>query len=1103
MADNKNIPGSVDMKKMKEALALADKYFQSTKKTSDQMNMQQEAWNGISSSIFGISGADWFKKVPKTTEELAKQAAQIKEIDAQLKVAGDSLDNKFKNAFSGIQKSAKKAADSTRKSFQIQSELISVDFKKLDMSPSKENQDALSKLVKDLKESKLLTGDYQKIIKKLPKELRENNELLEKAKEFYKEEIKIRKKGTKDLTGGLAFINEIEDEHVKQLYLEAIASGKIDELVKERGYEALNILSTNKAINSVMGEDILAMIAFRGEAEESKKVLGETTKDVRDISKGFMLIGKNLARDLIPRLLEFDKIIHETQKDTGIMFTENSAKMTALSVKTAEFGMSVKDTAEFMGALGEELKTTNFDVLAGAAGDLKAVQLATGMATENLSAMAGEMMRAGHSSKDVEIAISEANDLAKQFGVSSKNVLDGMGKNISKMRTMGFIGGEKSLGRMVATAERLRMSVDEIFDTAKRARSIEGAMEMAAELQLAGGSFANINPMDLLASARKGPEELQKILTKMGGDIGNFNKNGEYEFDPIDSDRLQMVADATGQSVDSLSKMIQKNAEDNKKLSLIPPATFTGLVDANGKKINPDDAKAMISDQLDIKTGLPIKGSLLDKSGVKDISKMTKEQVKAIYDKKKSDQKTLEEQAKENQNFEAAVTALKDSLLNLIGYLQPVVDVLTWIVQALIKVAQGPGKWILLLAAAFMVIPALTVALGKAAFAMNPKNWGDVFKKGSLKEAMIGKSGKVGVTDDLGKKIKDTQDSGVKAQGAPKEGGLKSLAEGLKAMGEPKVFIGIGATALAGPALLLLLPALPGLIILAGVGALSKLVKEGFQTIADGFGIMGRDFKNIALGAAAIAIVSVSLGVFALAVGLFSGIGWSTLLMAGVSLLGLVGILALVGLIVGTGAGVGILLGALALVAISAALAVAAAGLIVFASGMQSLSTVDWSSFTGVGAALTSVAIGLAAFALAGLMFMNPLMLIGMMLMVGTLAAISIVLIPLAEALDIGGKGLDSMAAGALKLTESLGKIDFEKLNQIKEFAQSMTLASLAGGAMSSMVAVIEALGKVTGGGDKNGNSAGTESRPIIIQLKLPNGREIERVIINDIDKAS
>jgi hypothetical protein len=85
---------------------------------------------------------------------------------------------------------------------------------------------------------------------------------------------------------------------------------------------------------------------------------------------------------------------------------------------------------------------------------------------------------------------------------------------------------------MAAKAEMLRIKVDSIFDVAKRARTIEGAMDMASQLQLAGGSFSRINPMELLSAARRGPEELGKILTSMGGDVGSWVKdmNGNETF---------------------------------------------------------------------------------------------------------------------------------------------------------------------------------------------------------------------------------------------------------------------------------------------------------------------------------------------------------------------------------------------------------------------------------------------------------------------------------------------------------------------------------------------------------------------------------------------
>jgi len=1110
MADNKNNLGTVDVEKMKKALALVDQYYKSAKKISEQTQMQKDAWNGISSSIFGISGADWFEKVPKTTEELAKQRAEIREIDAQLKAAGKTLDIKFQNAFSNVQKAAKDASKSFRDSFKRQSDFISQDFEEINLTPSKKNQESLSKMVKDLKEGAKESKKWDDVFKNIPKELKDSEKLMEKAKKYFEEEVDIKQKGAQELSGDLLFINEIEDENKKMRFLTAIGEGKINELLKEYGYEALDILATSDKINAVIGQDAVAMLAFTEEAEETKKVLSETTKEAANIKKGLIEIGKNLASTLIPKLLEFDAVIHQTQKDTGIMFTQNSAKMTELTVKTAEFGMSVKDTAEFMGAMGEELRTTDFDVLAKAADDLKEVQLATGVSAENLGTIAGEMMRAGHSSADVADTMKFANVQAKKFGVSSKKILDGMAKNITKMRTMGFVGGEKSLAKMVATAERLRMNVDEIFDVAKKARTIEGAMDMAAELQLAGGSFANINPMDLLASARKGPEELQKILTKMGADVGSFNKEtGEYEFDPVDVDRLQIVADATGQSLDSIQKMVQKNAEDNKKLEMFPEDMFSV------KGLDSDAVKAQISDAIEIgKDGkLTVKeGNIFGASSVDELMKMSKEDIKAKLDEQAANAENLKDQAEENQNFEKAVTALKDSLVNLMGYLEPVVEKLTWVVQGIIKLIKflGPfGPWIVALIAAFALMPMLTAALGKATFAMNPKNWGAIFKKGGIKQAMMGKTG--GAQEDL---TKTTGTARETEQIKPKSGtGLKdfltNLAEGLERFGQKTAKVLRGALALSltiamiGASLALvawLLSQTDPVALLAFGGAIIELAiaLKIMSTIGGEIKL-----KDVAKTALAMGLVGLAMIPFAYAISQFMGAAdWGSVLIAvGILALIIIGLMA-IGIMLTGPQLIGLLIGAAALALVGLALLGFAASMLLLGQGLKLLSEIDWSVFPTMMVGLLAVSAGLMAFALAGMLFLNPIMLIGMMLMIGTLLAISLVLIPLALALEMGGKGLDTMASGILKLSDTLGKLDFEKLAKVEEFAEKMALASLAGGAITAMVAVIDAIGKISGGGGAGG-AGGGGTKTLIVQLKMPNGRILEEHIVKDIDKAS
>jgi hypothetical protein len=131
---------------------------------------------------------------------------------------------------------------------------------------------------------------------------------------------------------------------------------------------------------------------------------------------------------------------------------------------------------------------------------------------------------------------------------------------------------------MVITAQRLRANVDEIFDFTTKARTIEGAMDMASSLQLAGGSFAKLNPMDLLSAARKGPKEMTKILAEMGSDIGAFNSKGEFEIGAIDSDRLQLVSEATGLSLETLRNSIESTAMQNAKLKMFPESMFNNAI---------------------------------------------------------------------------------------------------------------------------------------------------------------------------------------------------------------------------------------------------------------------------------------------------------------------------------------------------------------------------------------------------------------------------------------------------------------------------------------------------------------------------------------------
>ena len=83
--------GDINSKAYKDALAHADSLLKKQKSIEKSTQTLNAAWDGISSTIFGISGAAWFKEVPKTTEEIEKQMQTLGEMRTSLNQMGDEL----------------------------------------------------------------------------------------------------------------------------------------------------------------------------------------------------------------------------------------------------------------------------------------------------------------------------------------------------------------------------------------------------------------------------------------------------------------------------------------------------------------------------------------------------------------------------------------------------------------------------------------------------------------------------------------------------------------------------------------------------------------------------------------------------------------------------------------------------------------------------------------------------------------------------------------------------------------------------------------------------------------------------------------------------
>ena len=761
---------------------------------------------------------------------------------------------------------------------------------------------------------------------------------------------------------------------------------------------------------------------------------------------------------------EFDQTIVNAQRESGLFLANNftaSKQFAVLTSNAQQFGMSMADTTKLMGTLGSTLRTTDVGILSGAANDMAAIKNATGLAVEEVGELGGQMMLMGKTSKDVNKLAESTMKSAMNFGVNGRKIMQDIAKNLPKFRNMGFQGGEESLKRMALQAERMGQNIDEIFDMSTKARNIEGAMDMAAELQLAGGSFANINPMDLLSAARKGPEELQKILGQMGGDIGKFDKaTGEMAFDAVDYDRLQMVATATGMSVDSLQKQISTMNKDAQKTELLPPGLFDGL--------NPEE-KAFLLNNVGKDGSITMSGGI---DGVSDLNSLTKDNIKAQLETQAKEKGTLEEQAKQNTSFSESIANLKGAIMNLFVFFEPIIKGLTSFVQVL----SGAPVWLKVIFAGLMAGLALLFSVGKQVF--NGKMFGIGFKQ----TALGGEGG--GIKEMLGGKKKGgdvipTAGAEKVPEGGKPGGFLESLAEGLKSFGKGSAQILKGAATLSLSAILIgaaLIAITAGIASAGGDASGGQLLTFGVALVGLSgtmwlmSKILGKiSAKDILMGSFAMLTIGAAFLPFAVAMKIMEGISWEVLAIAAVGIIGLSLIVAGLGAIMTTGIGAVVLeMGVVFLMSLGLGMAALGAGLLMSSAGFSAMAGVDWNSLMNIGPTLLMIA---AAGALG---LVGSFGIIGMAFSLGALAAVMVVLAP---AMSLAAASTKSMAEGITQLKEAIKGLDTSKLESLASASERISTGS-------AMSGIANAISGALGGG-KEEKATKVTVDPITINLQL------------------
>ena len=298
---------------------------------------------------------------------------------------------------------------------------------------------------------------------------------------------------------------------------------------------------------------------------------GKIWNNLPGLAQKFYGTIKNLAA------VQMSKDIKQAELSMGILGGQSkffSGTISKASESTIQLGVGVSDLAKGAAGYSDELGRS---VVLSEAGYQAMAEMAKGttLGMQGAAQMAGDMDRFGLSAEMSRDAIQETVDVAHSMGVNAEKAIKGLGKNLKIANTFHFKGGVKGMAEMAVYAEKMKVDIGSVAGMAGKVFRPEGAVEMAAQLQTMGGSFAQLgSPFELMFKARNDFGAFTKDVAGAAAELAQFNsESGEFEIGGLQLDRMRELAKITGINEEQLSEMAKAGAKFNQIKSMIP-STF-------------------------------------------------------------------------------------------------------------------------------------------------------------------------------------------------------------------------------------------------------------------------------------------------------------------------------------------------------------------------------------------------------------------------------------------------------------------------------------------------------------------------------------------------
>ena len=484
-----------------------------------------------------------------------------------------------------------------------------------------------------------------------------NNWNIRQQVEALKEQVALQEEMNKSLDSYLSALGkskEINDEIRKNKKIEQILQQKINEKLS-RG-DVQGAWNERRKLNYLKEQN--------DRLREQAQLLEENLKTVSKTKMAFLATAKGISAlpKLVERgfgkiktlgLFEMDKAIKQSSLSMGLLSTQSNMfrqDIKDASKSTLEIGVGIEELSKIQAKYSEEIGRTvmlNEDGLKA----ISQIAVVTGLGAEGAAQMAAHMEQQGFSAERTAEFINQTMNDASKMGINASKVVKNIQSNIKLLNKYNFKGGVNGLKKMAETVTKLGVDMNFATGMADKLFDIDGAVDMAAQLQVLGGAWSKLaDPFHLMYMARNDMAGLTEELGKAAESSVDFT-GGEFKISAMEMHRLRKIAEQTSTTYEELAeagKNARKQTEIRKQMSFNVDDETREFLANTAKFTEKGDAY------------IEIKG---EKKMLKTLSEADRTFLKTQLEEKKN----LEERAKEARSFDEVlnntINLFKSSLL--------------------------------------------------------------------------------------------------------------------------------------------------------------------------------------------------------------------------------------------------------------------------------------------------------------------------------------------------------------------------------------------------------------------------------------------------------